>query len=96
MDFAFWFFYGSSKRTDFVEGLQVPDGGRHRQVVWEFILQVRDEHAELRAPVAHVVQPERHKVTNRQGEGGCATLTLTLMLSRSEIYFKKQVWHAVT
>lgn len=44
-------------RTDFVEGLQVADGRRHAQVVWELVLQVSDQHPELRPPVSHVVQP---------------------------------------
>lgn len=43
--------------TDFVEGLQVADGRGHGQVVWEFILQVGDQHPELGAPVSHMVQP---------------------------------------
>ena len=42
-----------------VEGLQVADGRRLRRKVGEDVLEVRDQHAELRAPVAHVVDAQR-------------------------------------
>ena len=41
-----------------VEGDEVADGRRLGGVVRESVLEVGDEHAELGAPVAHVVQPE--------------------------------------
>lgn len=44
--------------TDFVEGLQVSDGRAGGEVVWEFILQVGDQHPKLSPPVSHMVQPE--------------------------------------
>ena len=40
-----------------VELLQVADRRRLSGVVGEDVLQVADQHAELRAPVAHVVHP---------------------------------------
>lgn len=51
--------------TDFVEGLQVTDGRGRGQVVWEFILQVSDQHPKLGPPVSHMVQPENGTSTQR-------------------------------
>lgn len=46
----------------FVESLEVSDRRRNAQVVGELVLQVSDEHSELRAPISNMVQPTGKKI----------------------------------